>query len=245
MKRMTRVLVITAVSTLLLGVTLMVIGAAVVGFQWERLLTDQRVKHLTEITKPFDSIDLAINIDSIELLPSEGDQALVECYESDRSPYVVSVNKRCLTIRQEEHQQWYEFISLHIPTKRSLRIFLPSDTYRKISVKTHIGDITIADSFRIEELSVSADIGTVKVPKAIGAQTNGANIHVGIGNVTIQPKQTGETSSSGQETPASAADTSDSANIHTGIGDVTVHKNDTSDNNHLRIDAGIGNIRVE
>ena len=68
--------------------------------------------------------------------------------------------------------------------------------------------MTIPDSFRIEELSVSADIGSVKVPKATGVDKDSTEIHTGIGSVTVNKNESSH---------------NNNIRIDTGIGDIHVN----------------------
>lgn len=203
-----KILLLSALGSMAIGILLILCAVFLTGFQASTLLSDKRVKHLTEIGEPFDSIDIQTNLDSVTFVSAEGSGAAIELYEDDTVHYTVSVNDGKLTIQCDDNSRWYSFISLHIPTKRELRLFLPSDIYKNVAISTNIGSVTIPDSFRIEELSIHTDIGSVKVPKATGANKDSTEIHTGIGSVTVDKNEA-----------------SDHKNIHidTGIGDIHVN----------------------
>lgn len=185
MKKTRKILLISAVSCIIIGIVLIICSVSAAGYRMENLLRDKRVKNLMEISEPFDSIDIQTNLDSVSFVSAEGSGAAIEMYEGDKAHYTVEVQDGKLTIRYDDNREWYSFMSLHFPTSRELKLFLPSDTYKSVVIKTNIGSVTIPDSFRIEELSVSADIGSVKVPKATGVDKDSTEIHTGIGSVTV------------------------------------------------------------
>jgi hypothetical protein len=187
MKKTGKILLFSALGCVALGAVMMIGGAAMTGFDGGKLLSDNRKRKTTEISQSFDKVTISTDIDNVELISAEGKTVLAEVFESDRMYYDISVKNNTLNIQFVKDKPWYSFITDIASVSsvgHTVKVFLPVELYKEVTVRTDIGSVTIPAEFQIEKLSIETDIGSVDVPKARGA--NGiTKIRTDIGDITL------------------------------------------------------------
>lgn len=121
-------------------------------------------EHLTEktydVNENFHSLSVRESSADVRLLTAEDGRCRVVCGESERCSYRVSVESGTLTVVREDEGSGHIGISFSgesIP----LRIYLPEQSYRALSVNCSSGDVETAAGFRFDQAKIGTSSGEI------------------------------------------------------------------------------------
>lgn len=112
------------------------------------------------VDESFHSISVRESSADVQLLPAEDGRCRVTCGESERCHYRVSVEKDTLTVVREDKNKGHigiSFYSESIP----VRIYLPEQSYRALTVDCTSGDVEAASGFRFDKAQISTGSGEI------------------------------------------------------------------------------------
>ena len=152
-------------------------------------------EHLTEKTsdvdESFHSVAVRASSDDVRLLPAEDGRCRVSCGESERCRYRVSVENGTLTVTLEDEGKGHIGISFSgesIP----LRIYLPEQSYKALTVDCSSGDVETAAGFRFDQAQIGTSSGEIMLrdftAKELGLSSTSGDISLSrcdLGTLTL------------------------------------------------------------
>lgn len=175
---------------IIVAIILTVLGAAIFtgalfasGFDFSRIPgREQMTEKSWAINERFQNIDVRVRISDVEFKASEDGGARVVALESEKIHHEVSVSNNTLLVEsKEETWRWFDLRSLFQSTP-SVTVYLPEESYNKISVTTATGDIRIPGGFSFYEVKAEASTGDVSVS---GIVQNGLCVKTSTGEITL------------------------------------------------------------
>ena len=221
MKTKTKAGLIVSLSTIVLGIGMITAAMTSGGWSLKGLFSDNRVKRVVGVDKPYTSVVVNTTVDSVAVDYSvDNKETWIELYDDEKYPYDVHVSDDTLYIYPKEENFYVnEIISVGV-SGRNVVVHIGGGEYDIVNVRTGIGNIDIKGSMFINELITKTGIGDINVgkdivPKSLRAQA-------GIGSIFV-PKAEGLTE------------------LKTGIGNIHTpsYKERRGD---VKIDAGIGKV---
>lgn len=160
MKRSPKILIITATLLLTSGLLLFTVALSLTNWDFKALSTFKYTEKQYDITEDFSDISVVSNTADIVFLPSENGKTSVICYDQEKLTHAVSVTDRKLSIEVIDGRQWYDHIGIGFESSK-ITIYLPLETYGKLSVKSSTGDLEISKNFTFEEIDITLSTGRV------------------------------------------------------------------------------------
>lgn len=175
MKNSTKVNLITIASFFLVGAILMLIGGAKADWKKDTLLPSVTYTEETyEISaSKVQSLDCYVANANIVLTCSTDHRVHVSYYNSTRGAYAVTLDEKSgeLTIRYHDKSFLAQYLQIgDSMLKHELRIAIPADTLKKLSVKTNEGYISAAMLGATESLQLTSTNGSITLDGLIPAQ---------------------------------------------------------------------------
>ncbi len=169
-KKINRKFLIVCLIFMAAGLLVMGTAAAAAGFDGDKLFPDHRTLSRVDLDGPFYEVEINTGTDHVTLVPSEGNYASADLYQSDNLYYDVKVENQVLKINLVRNRPWYSFIGpdpsdFHA---HELRLFLPAGTYEKIRIATGTGNITLEEGIHARHKELTS--GTGKVTDSHGTE---------------------------------------------------------------------------
>ena len=161
MKRSTLVLIIVACGLVALGLVTALVGACMAKFDF-RMLGRRLEVNTYEIGESFESISINSAVEDVILLPSSDGKCVIECSEEKNVLHDVSVSDGVLSVLENDQRRWYEHISLFTVGEYDIKIYLPQNEYKDLTVKLSTGDIEIDKSFTFDNIDLNVSTGDVE-----------------------------------------------------------------------------------
>lgn len=225
MKKSTIVLLIIAVSLLVSGVLLCLVGMMISakGFEFEKGWIVLGNKHMVTneyaISEEFSRIDAAVTTADVELLPATDGVTKVVCREDAREMHEVLVEDGALKIRVEE-KPWYQKINLFSRGERKLTVYLASTECEALSVKTNTGDVRVGSRFSFAGADLCTDTGEVDFAATVVGKLS-VKVDTGDVSVTSQTLGSAEITATTGDVSLSGA-TSGEIKLQTTTGEIEV-----------------------
>ena len=161
MSKLAKIWLIVATSLLLIGC--LIFGGVMTVLKWDfsKLSTNRYETKKYEIGEKFSSISIKVDTADVKILPSDGADCSVECYEQKNIKYSVEVKDNVLTIEVVDSRKWYEYIGINFSSTK-VTVYLPRGEYDKLSVRSDTGDTEISKDFSFEIIDIAASTGNVK-----------------------------------------------------------------------------------
>ena len=193
MKKSTIVLLIIAVSLLVGGMLLCLVGMMISakGFDFEKGWIALGNKHMVTneytISDDFSRIDAVVTTADVEILPSTDDVTRVVCREDAREIHKVFVEDGTLKIRVEE-KPWYQKINLFSWGERKLTVYLATTEYEGLSVKTNTGDVSVGSAISLASTDLCTDTGEIDFAATVAGKLS---IKVDTGDISVTSQMLG------------------------------------------------------
>ena len=161
MSKLAKIWLIVATSLLLIGC--LIFGGVMTVLKWDfsKLSTNRYETKKYEIGEKFSSISIKVDTADVKILPSDGADCSVECYEQKNIKYSVEVKDNVLTVEVVDSRRWYEYIGINFSSTK-VTVYLPRGEYDKLSVRSDTGDTEISKDFSFEIIDIAASTGNVK-----------------------------------------------------------------------------------
>lgn len=249
MKKTVWISLIVAAACILAGVACIATGLALGGYN--TLLEDSpydgnTVSGSHQISKDFDRIHIDVIAADVELIPSEDDKCRVTTKDSDYVEYTVDVTEDTLTVRATDTRKWYERLFTPSVSGRSVKVALPREAYKSLTVETVSGDVNINVRYTFsEDVTLTSTSGTIGTAAAIGGHldlrsTSGDLYAMGFLNTVTARSTSGKVTLGGKTVDGDC--TATTAELRTTSGEIRVRPV-TLD--RLTAHTGSGDIHVE
>lgn len=208
MKKSTLILIIIAVSLVVAGILLSVVGLALASGDtlwnggWIALGTKNTARNEFEITEEISEVEILVNTTDVEILPAADGVAKVVCLEDERDPHIVSCEDGVLKIGVGE-TPWYRKVSFFSIGERKVTVYLAESKLENLSVETDTGDIRVAKEIFAENATLTADTGEIDVAATVAGKLS---VTTDTGDVSLRGVHADEievTSSTGDQSYAS------------------------------------------
>lgn len=249
MKKSIWISMIVAAACILAGVACVVTGLALGGYN--TLVEDSpydghTVGGVHHISKDFDRIHIDVIAASVELVPSEDDKCRVTTLDSDYVEYTVDVVEDTLTVRATDTRKWYERLFTPSVSGRSVKVALPREEYKSLTVETVSGRVSINVRYTFsEDVTLTSTSGTIGTAAAIGGHldlrsTSGDLCAMGFLNTVTARSTSGKVTLGGKTVLGDC--TAATADLETTSGEIRVR---TVTLDSLTAQTGSGGIRME
>jgi lia operon protein LiaG len=249
MKKSVWISMIVAGACLLVGLCCIAVGHALGG---HKLLTEgmsyegKIINSIYHETSDFDRIRIDVLSADVELIPSEDEQCRIIIEDGEGIEYTVRVVEDTLTIRATDTRSWYEKLFVGFMNGNSLKIALPREEYKSLSVHTTSGTININVRYTFSEdvtlTSVSGTVGTAAtVSGHLELRATSGNIYVKGNMKTVTAHCTSGKISIGGKTVIGDCTATD-VKLDTTSGSVIVRK---ATLNNLTTETASGDISLD
>lgn len=146
---------------MLLGGLVFVAALAIGGWNIKSLGDVSYTTSTYEFTDDIKSIYIECDTSNVTLAASSEQKTLVECFESRKENYSVTVKDGKLNIVQN-HTAWYgkiTFFSFNFP---KITVYLPEAVYDALTITGVTSDITVPNDFSFNNIDIDLTTGDVK-----------------------------------------------------------------------------------
>lgn len=249
MKKSVWISMIIAGGLILAGLACIATGLALGGY--DTLVEDSpydghTVGGVHHISKDFDRIRIDVIAADVELIPSEDDKCRVTTRDSDYVEYTAYVLEDTLMIRATDTRKWYERLFTPSVSGRSVKVALPREEYKSLTVETVSGHVSINVRYTFsEDVTLTSTSGTIGTAAAIGGHldlrsTSGDLYAMGFLNTVTARSTSGKVSLGGKTVDGDC--TATTAELKTTSGEIRVR---TVTLDSLTAQTGSGDIHVE
>ena len=163
MKHSKKICILVAVACVVAGLAIMAIGfvlSLTLGFRGH-----SNVRSASTPVKPdFSEIEIHALGSDVRILPSEDNRCRVDYTASERTTCDVSVEGGTLRIAEHDGRHWYEHISFSWwgnIVNDSITVYLPADSYNRLSVEGASSDVTVPAGFTFREAELATASGGI------------------------------------------------------------------------------------
>ena len=244
MKKSVWIPLIVAAACILSGLACIAVGHALGGLEIMASTGKRQTTTVThDIASGFDRIHIDVIAADVELIPSEDGKCRVTTKDSDYVEYTVDVTEDTLTVRATDTRKWYERLFTPSVSGRSVKVALPREAYKSLTVETVSGRVNINVRYTFsEDVTLSSTSGTIGTAAAISGHldlrsTSGDIYAMGFLNTVTARSTSGKITLGGKtvdgDCTATTADlkttsgeirgrtiTLDRLTAHTGSGDI-------------------------
>lgn len=249
MKKTIWIPMLVAAACILAGLACIATGLALGGYN--TLVEDSpydghTVGGVHHISKDFDRIHIDVIAASVELVPSEDDKCRVITKDSDYVEYTAYVLEDTLMVRATDTRKWYERLFTPSVSGRSVKVALPREEYKSLTVETVSGHVSINVRYTFsEDVTLTSTSGTIGTAAAIGGHldmrsTSGDLYAMGFLNTVTARSTSGKVTLGGKTVLGDC--TAATADLETTSGEIRVR---TVTLDSLTAQTGSGDIHME
>lgn len=177
-----KIWMIAASALILIGC--MIIAGVMMMHNWDfsKLSTVPYETNRHTIGEDFRNISIITNVADLVLVPCEGSEPTVVCYEQTKVTHSVAVKDGTLVIEVNDERKWYEYIGINFYTPR-ITISIPQGEYGALSVTVNTGDVELPRDFTFERMDISTSTGDIDSSASV---TEAAKIKTTTGDIRIE-----------------------------------------------------------
>ena len=170
-------IVIFALGLILIGTGLIVSKGNLSNVFAKDVRTESRIDETETVT----SLTLSVSADDIELYPSEDDKLHIKYWDSEKRPYVYSINGGTAELKQQNSiHSWLDF-SRHI--SKTVKVFAPESIIGTLSIQLASGSVQSKGYIaNVESLKLNISSGSASIGQSI---VTNANINMASGSITL------------------------------------------------------------
>lgn len=161
MKKAKTAVIIIAVIMVLVGGAVAFFGIVTLGFDFDKLATNETITHDYLINVDFASISVDSLIADVKITKSTDEKCRIASTENGKIKSSVTVADGILKIVQTDERKWYEKIGIFLG-KTEIVISLPNSEYDSLHVTSEVGDLIVPSGFTFSAASVHTDTGDVE-----------------------------------------------------------------------------------
>ena len=180
---------------------LLIIGAVLIGIgailfclimtklDWDfRKLSTVGFENTTyNITESFQNISIKTDTADVYFVPANNSETNVLCYEEKDINHTVSVEDETLNITINDNRKWYDHINISFG-KPTITIYLPGETYEKLTVTSSTSDIEIPGNFTFRSIDITGSTGDTTCAAAV---KDTLKIHQSTGDIEVEHTNVG------------------------------------------------------
>ncbi len=179
---MKKVFIIIAAVLTVLGLAVFAGALAVSGFKFPLFGIEEYETNTYTADEEFSNIEIDSKTANITFEKSQDGKFSVICTEREKLRHSVRVENETLKITEVDEREWFEYVSL-FSKQQTMTVYLPSESYEKLTVNGSTGDITVPGGFAFE----SADLTESTGDAVFGAAVSGAlNIKTSTGDIDLK-----------------------------------------------------------
>lgn len=125
-------------------------------------LVEKYEERTVPVDGSFDSIHIDVRMTDVTLSPSPDETCLVELYELPEQRYSVAVQDGVLTVRDDD-APWYKRLSLLSVGSAKVTVFLPEETYTRLTLEISTGDTKLSGPLVFDEVDIEGGTGDVSL----------------------------------------------------------------------------------
>lgn len=160
MSRATKIRLIIATSLIALGLVMFVAAVAACDWDFTKLSSVKYETNTYEVSEEFSGIKINADTENILFAPSEDGKCKVVCLEEENFKHSVAVQDGILTVDGVDERKWHERL-MNFGEKK-ISVYLPSNEYASLLIKSSTGDIEIPNNLKFESIDVSVSTGDLK-----------------------------------------------------------------------------------
>lgn len=164
-----KIWIIISAVLIALGILTICAGLFIFKYDFKELDTVKYVKKTYEIGDEFTEISADIKDSAFELILSDDGSQRIECYESDRVKYEVSVENGVLEVKERDSRKWYDYIGVSFGSCKT-KIFLTGTEYGKLKIGNKAGAVSVPCGLIFDSIEIDMSAGSV----TCGASSKGA-----------------------------------------------------------------------
>ncbi len=155
---MKKILIILIIAVLVAVVALL-IAVGMNSFDSESLSKNDIISTSYDITETFSSVDISESVNSIQILPTDGEAKLTVTHKRNVT-HSVEVNNGKLTVCEQSETKWYENISFNLKSTKTV-LYLPEGEYYSLRLTTLSGEIYIDKDYKFDEILLASASGSI------------------------------------------------------------------------------------
>ena len=160
MDKKTNIWLLLAAGCLVVGCIIFAGVMSVLKWDFNKLSTVKYETNTYNLSEEIMSISLTTCTANVVLIPGEGENATVTCYEQKNEKHTVSVKDGTLTVQYTDTRKWYEHIGISFGATKIV-ISIPGGEYGSLSIKSDTGNVEIPKDFTFESIDIREDTGKV------------------------------------------------------------------------------------
>ena len=178
MKATTIIAIIAGSALLVGGGTMLGLAIAKKGFPLSG--SSKKYEHRIDISEEFTKVNIDSSTADIEFKKSDSDKCYIDCVDVEKQYHEAKVNEGVLKVNQVDNRKWYDH--LFDFGKRSITVYLTSDTYDEMKIHVSTGDIKCSEfkfgSFEVEASTGNLTLENIEVTNISSFKTSTGNHHV-------------------------------------------------------------------
>ena len=182
MSRGKRTWVFAAIILIVVGALISAAALATMKFDFNRLSTRKTETKTYTPAGDFDELLFSLDVEELRLLPSEDGKCRVVCVEDEGTRIIVSAEGGILSVQSVDARDWFESFGVNTE-KTSVTVYLPKESYGKLTLRTSTGDVFVPGDFRFKSLLMTASKADMEirasVEESISIQTSTGSIDLG------------------------------------------------------------------
>ena len=160
MTKTVKIWLIAAALLLIVGILFFVGVMSAVNWDFTKLSTVKYETNEYKIKDKYTSITVVTNTSDVLILPSDGNETRVVCYEEEKLKHSVSVVEDTLSIELNNKRKWYDHIGINLGSPK-ITVYIPAGEYGALMLKGDTGDAEIAKDFKFSSINAEVSTGDV------------------------------------------------------------------------------------
>ncbi len=181
MEKYKRKIIFVATILIVIGAAFMLTAFGFMGFDTNELSTANVATKNYDIGEKFDSIKIEDSDCNVQIADSTNGKCSVVFHGNDKMEIVPKVEDGVLNLEMNENRGWYKFIGLDY-AKNDLLVYLPSDEYKDLKIKSNSTDIFVDESSSFQNVNLETTSGDLRVT---GKVTNVLEVKTASGVVNL------------------------------------------------------------
>ena len=180
MKKTKKIWLIIAICLIVSGALVCFFTLFAMGFDFQKLSTENKITRNFEINKSFDSINIVSDGCNINLVRSNGEKYTAVYQGDEKTDISLKCENGVLTLNSSGSDNWIDYIGMST-FGNEITLYLPDKCFKKICIKTSSGAVNIKNC-DTDTLNANTSSGAVDI-KDCNADIS--NINTSSGNVSF------------------------------------------------------------
>ena len=161
MSKTTKIWLIIAACLTVLGILIGIGALAMTHWDFSGFSNVELTTITHEVKGSFDNISIDVETADVVFKPADDGKCKVDCYDSEKNPYIVAVQENTLNITADSSAKWTDRLSLFSFERPKITVFLPKKEYKQLSVSAETGDVVIPGDFSFAGVTIEGTTSDV------------------------------------------------------------------------------------